>query len=264
MENTTVNEIANLALNGLPVREGCKAVILNNDFNVESLEKLQPAPNRLRQNLNLKTEQSLIDYANKFKVAGTAIFADLDELEITAVFDYHADPANPRWGDHTATYNCPYSKDWKEWAHKDKQAMSQVEFGAFLENNIHCIATDGNIVNGAELLAMVLAFEETRKSEFKSVKRLQDGTMSFTYTDEKTGGGNAKLPEEIVLGIQPFHNGDYYQVKARIRYRIKDGSLFLWYELINPEKVVEDAFNTTLEKLKANITDVDFYEGVLD
>ena len=67
-----------------------------------------------------------------------------------------------------------------------------------------------------------------------------------------------------MLGIQPFHNGDYYQVKARIRYRIKDGSLFLWYELINPEKVVEDAFNTTLEKLKANIADVDFYEGVLD
>ena len=74
MEKTTVNDIAKLAINGLPVEDSYKAVILNNEFSVESLEKLQPAPNRLRQNLYLNTEQSLIDYANKFKVAGTASF----------------------------------------------------------------------------------------------------------------------------------------------------------------------------------------------
>ena len=141
--------------------------------------------------------------------------------------------------------------------------MNQIEFGLFLENNIHCIAAEGNAVSGAELLAMVLAFEETRKSEFKSVQRLQDGTMAFAFADEQSGGGKARLPEEITLGIQPFRNGDFYQIKARVRYRIKDGALTLWYELINPEKVIESAFNSTIEKLKTNIANVDFYEGVL-
>ncbi|QPB42183.1 DUF2303 family protein [Rodentibacter haemolyticus] len=264
MEQSLVNDIAKNVANGKSLNTPIPAVLAAGDFDIRSLEEYQSAPARIRQHIFLRTEQSLIDYVNKFKQSGTAIFANLDDLEIKAVFDYHANPEKPNWGDHSATYNCPYSKDWKEWARKDKQAMSQVEFGAFLENNIHSIATDGNIVSGAELLAMVLAFEETRKSEFKSVKRLQDGTMSFTFTDEQTGGGKARLPEEIVLGIQPFHNGDFYQLKARVRYRIKDGSLALWYELINPEKVVEDAFNTTLDKLKANIADVDFYEAQLN
>ncbi|WP_253704672.1 YfdQ family protein [Citrobacter amalonaticus] len=43
---------------------------------------------------------------------------------------------------------------------------------------------------------MVLAFQETRKSEFKSVKRLQDGTCQFQFSDEKSGSGNTKMPEK--------------------------------------------------------------------
>lgn len=260
-----IKEIANLATNGLNVGAlaDVPAILARDDFRIESLEQLQKSPNRIRQSVIVSTAKSLIDYTNKFKIAGTALFCDLDRLTVKAVFDYHADPEQARWGDHTVSYTCPHSKDWKAWSGKNKQAMSQIEFGQFIENNIHCVASEGNAVSGAELLAMVLAFEETRKSEFKSVQRLQDGTMAFSFTDEKSGGGKTRLPEEIVLGLQPFHNGDYYQIKARIRYRIKDGVLALWYELINPEKVIEDAFNTTLENLKANILDVDFYEGNL-
>ena len=84
---------------------------------------------------------------------------------------------------------------------------------------------------------MVLAFQETRKSEFKSVRRLQDGTFSFAFSDEK-GGSQASLPEEIMLSLPPFHNGSYYALKARLRYRLRDGDLSLWYELIEPKLIV--------------------------
>lgn len=261
MENI-VDQVAKLAINGLAVGFDVPAILKQDDYSVESLERLLKNPTRIRQHLTVKTAQSLIDYANKFKVPGSAVFSDLDTLTVKAIFDYHNSPTEPHWAEHTVKYTCPHSKDWKTWSAKNDSAMSQIEFAQFLENNIHCIASEGNVVSGAELLAMVLTFEETRKVEFKSVKRLQDGTMSFNYADEKAGGGNAQLPEEIVLGIQPFHNGDYYQIKARVRYRLKDGDLQLWYEMINPEKVIEDAFNTTIGQLKANIADVDFFEGV--
>lgn len=260
-----IKQIASLASNGLNVGAlvDTPAILASDDFSVQSLEHLQKAPNRIRQAVTVSTAKSLIDYVNKFKIDGTSIFCDLEKLNVKAIFDYHANPSQARWGDHTASYTCPHSKDWKAWNGKNKSAMGQIEFAQFIENNIHCVASEGNVVSGAELLAMVLTFEETRKSEFKSVQRLQDGTMSFAFTDEKSGGGKTRLPEEIILGLQPFHNGDYYQIKARIRYRIKDGLLTLWYELINPEKVIEDAFNTTVENLKSNIPDVDFYEGNL-
>lgn len=261
----TVKDMIQFIGNGINVNnDGIPAILKRDDFSIESLEKLSPNPMRIRQHINLKTAQSLIDYVNKFKVNGSAIFADLDSLTIKAVLDYHSSPNEAHWGDHTVKYTCPHSKDWKTWTQKDKSAMSQIEFGQFIENNIHCIASEGNVVSGSELLSMVLAFEETRKSEFKSVQRLNDGTMTLSFTNEKTGGGKTKLPEELVLGIQPFHNGDHYQVKARIRYRLKDGELLLWYELINPEKIIEDAFKSTLENLKTNIPEVDFFEGVLN
>lgn len=265
MEQSLVNDIAHQLANGKSLNTPIPTALVSEDFTVTSLEAYQPAPVRIRQHIALRTEQAFIDYANKFKMAGSAVFSDLEKLQIRAVFDYHISADSPQWGEHTATYNCPFSKDWKAWATKDKTAMNQLEFAAFLENHIHCLAAENNAVSGAELLAMVLAFEETRKSAFKSVQRLQDGTMSFSYTDEQSGsGGKARLPEEITLGVQPFHNGDHYQLKARIRYRIKDGALTLWYELINPEKVIEDAFNTTVAKLKENIAEVDFYEGALN
>lgn len=260
-----VKEIASLASNGLNVGalSETPAILKRDDFDIQSLEYLMQNPLRIRQHLTVNSAQSLIDYVNKFKVTGSAIFSDLDSLAVKAVLDYHTSPTEAHWGEHTVKYTCPHSKDWKTWTGKNKSAMSQIEFAQFIENNIHCIASEGNVATGAELLAMVLAFEETRKSEFKSVQRLQDGTMSFNFTNEKTGGGKTKLPEEIVLGLQPFHNGDYYQIKARIRYRLKDGDLALWYELINPEKIIEDAFNSTIEHLKNNITNVDFFEGSL-
>ena len=96
--------------------------------------------------------------------------------------------------------------------------MDQIQFAEFLENNIKNVApvSDNNSgPSGTELLEMVLAFQETRKVEFKSVKRLSDGTTQFQYNDDKTGGGNTKIPEKISLAISPFHNGAPYQVDAR-------------------------------------------------
>ena len=109
---------------------------------------------------------------------------------------------------------------------------------------------------------MVLAFQETRKSEFKSVKRLSDGTCQFWFSDEKSGSGNTKMPEKISLAISPFHNGSPYQVDARIRYRLRDGQLVLWYELIEPKKVVEHAFQEIVTDMESQLgEDLPIYEG---
>lgn len=77
--------------------------------------------------------------------------------------------------------------------------MNQIDFAEFLENNIQNVAPVGDNYSGpsgTELLEMVLAFRETRKVEFKSVKRLQDGTCQFQYSDDKSGSGNTKIPEK--------------------------------------------------------------------
>ena len=117
------------------------------------------------------------------------------------MLDFHQDADNPHWGMHKAVYDCPFSDDWKAWVGSDGNKMNQIDFAEFLENNIQNIAPISDNYkgpSGTDLLEMVLAFQETRKVEFKSVKRLQDGTCQFQYSDDKSGSGNTKIPEKSV------------------------------------------------------------------
>ncbi len=264
-EGSTVREISALTAATLKASTDIPSVIVPDGYSLQSMEKLQLAPSRIRQKVNLISPGSLIAYIQQFRDERTAVFADKTTTSITAVLDYHQSATSANWGDHKAEYNCPFSDDWREWKSSDKVKMDQGDFGEFLENHIHNIAPVGDDYkgpSGTELLEMVLAFQETRKAEFKSVRRLNDGTYQMAFSDEKSGSGNTSLPEKISLAIAPFHNGQPYQLDARIRYRLRDGQLILWYELIEPKKIVEHAFQEIVVDMENQLgEDLPIYEG---
>jgi len=264
IESTVVSEIRDLTAISLVPKTEIPAIALPENYCVESLEGHQLSPSRIRQRVRLISPSSLIAYITKFKDERSVVFADKENTKIVAVLDYHESAAAANWGDHKAVYDCPLSEDWKEWAGRDKKAMGQTDFAEFLENHIQNIAPvsdDYPGPSGTALLEMVLAFQETRKAEFKSVRRLQDGTFQMSYSDEKSGAGNTSMPEKISLAIAPFHNGEPYQVDARIRYRLRDGQLALWFELIEPSKIVEHAFQEIVTDLENQLSDVPVFEG---
>ena len=47
-----------------------------------------------------------------------------------------------------------------------------------------------------------------------------------------------------------YFNGAAYRIDARLKYRIREGKLTLWYELIRPEKIIEDARKANDTKLR--------------
>lgn len=269
IESNLVSDIRELSIAAYTPATQIPVAVVPNNHTVKSLEDYQLNPSIIRQSVRLISASSLIAYTKQYSDLRTAIFADKVNTCIVSVLDYHtaatADTAQaPQWGKHRATYDCPFSDEWKEWHSKDKSAMNQTDFGEFLENHIQDIAPISDNYagpSGTDLLEMVLAFSETRKAEYKSVKRLQDGTLQLSYSDEKSGSGNTKLPEKISLAIAPFHNGEKYQVEARIRYRLRDGQLVLWYELIEPKKIVEHAFTAIVVDLEEQLQDIPVYEG---
>ncbi|MCA7012490.1 YfdQ family protein [Dickeya dadantii] len=264
VDGNSVREIANLAVTAAHPTTKIPVAIVPDDHNVASLEQYQLQPSLIRQRVNMVAVHSLIAYVIKYADERSVIFADNTATKVVAVLDYHQSPLSPQWAKHLAVYDCPFSKEWKEWTAGDKSGRNQADFGEFIENHIRDIAAisdDYAGPSGTELLEMVLAFQETRKSEFKSVRRLQDGTFQMSFSDEKNGSGNTVLPEKISLAIAPFHNGTPYQVDARIRYRLRDGQLVLWYELIDPEKIVEHAFTQIIVDLQNALPEVPVYEG---
>jgi len=260
-----VRHIRDLVSANLHTNADIPSVVVPDGYSVKSLESLQQNPSRIRQKTNLISPGSLIAYIQRFRDERSVVFADKTQTRIVAVLDFHHDANYPSWGDHKAVYDCPFSDDWKAWTAYDGGKMDQISFAEFLENNIQSVAPVGESYSGpsgTELLEMVLAFQETRKVEFKSVKRLQDGTCQFQFNDEKSGGGNTKIPEKISLAISPFHNGAAYQIDARIRYRLRDGQLVLWYELIEPKKIVEHAFQEIVIDMENQLgEDLPIYEG---
>ena len=75
----------------------------------------------------------------------------------------------------------------------------------------------------------------------------------------------AEFLENNIQNVAPVgdnYSGSPYQVDARIRYRLRDGQLVLWYELIEPKKVIEHAFQEIVTDMENQLgEDLPIYEG---
>ena len=81
------------------------------------------------------------------------------------------------------------------------------------------------------------------------------------YASSSTFSGQLNIPEQFFIGVKPFLGGDGFCIPARFRYRIAEGRLVMWFELIRPEKVLEEAYNAVRAKIKAAINEVPLYEA---
>lgn len=233
------------------------------DYQAIVLEEYMDAPIRIRQSVNLKTSGAFIDYVKRFKDGDTTIFADKDERALRAVLDYHiSNPDNMHvasWSTHKANYACPLSRGWKAWIGSNGEKFNQLQFAEFLEERAKDIVKP----SGAELLDIALKFNVTRKSVFGSAIRLNSGEVQFQFSDQNEKKASVEVPEEFTIGVAPFHNGDKYELKARLRYRINEGKLTIWYQLIEPEQIIEDAFKGVCQEIAGALPELQMLEAEL-
>ena len=153
------------------------------------------------------------------------------------------------FAEHRVVYDAPRSDEWEIWTKADGVAMPQADFSRFIEDNVKDIREPA----GADVLEVARQLEVKKKVEFASAQRLSDGQREFTYNEEIDGTsrrGQMQIPEEFQLGIPVFLDGELYAVTARLRYRINEGTLRLWYDLLNPHEVERDAFGVIVEKIR--------------
>lgn len=66
--------------------------------------------------------------------------------------------------------------------------------------------------------------------------------------------GRILVPEVFALGVPVFEGGDRYRVEARLRYRIAEGGkLTMWYDLLRPHKIIEDATAFVWKSIEAEL-----------
>lgn len=225
---------------------------------VKNLEHLLDEPTRRRGQTTLRDEASFIKYVleeNESPAGGARIYGSYNPPQFIAVLNDHH-KLNAGWRDFTAKFNCPLSIEWQAWLASSKKTMTQTDFAQFIEDNLPDIVEPA----AADMLEISRSLEAKKKVNFASGIRLANGENQLTYEEEISGTaqkGQLQVPEVFAIGIPVLEGGPRYRVEARLRYRIADGGkLSMWYELVRPHKVLEDAVKEVwqLIQTETNIT----------
>ena len=218
-------------------------------YTVQSLEEFMGRPLRVRQTVELHDAASLIAYVLEFGENDVSqIFFDQAHETFHVVFDYHADNETPGWCQHTAEFTARRSEEFKTWMAQNRKQLTQVDFARFLEDNLPDIVEP----EGASLLEIALTFEAKKDVEFSSGVRLQNGQIQFAYSELVRGTaqkGTLDVPEQFILGIPIYVGGPAYRMAVRFRWRLQEGKAVFWYEIVRPQRYIDDALRETAERI---------------
>ncbi len=223
-------------------------VLHHKDMMLVDLNKLLDKPSRIKANVTVEKAESFIEYFDHFADDHSVIFCDIDSARFKGVIDYH-DVKSPSWTDHVINYQCIKTDEWRSWLNHDGEKFNQTDFAFFIEQAIEDIRKPV----GAEMLEIITSLKSRTDVKFTSSKRLSDGQTQIEYfekTDSSAGEkGQLNIPEEFELGIHIFKGGEAYSVKAKFRFRIVQGQLSMWYDLIRPGKVHDAAVQDEFKKV---------------
>lgn len=241
-----------------PDADGRHYAIVPEGWAVRDLAVVE-CPERVRTTVKLRDAASFIAYFNDHKVTRSRVYASLEPAQFLAVFDdfsaateavtiggSESVTAQADWRGFRAEFTVPASREWKLWTGANRKHMGQLAFAEFLQDNLPDVTEPA----GADLLQLALNFEAAQTGHFIAAQRLQDGSHNLAWKADNNSSGTVKLPEQIALSIPVFENEPPRQLTARLRYRVAEGKLAIWFELVRPHKVLEAAFLETWQRIR--------------
>lgn len=225
--------------------------------NIHSLERYQPAPNRIKQKVDLFSVQSFCNYINRFKDEESTIYLNIVAGMFGARLDHHG-KNDPAWGDHVAFFQPKQSIEWCAWNRVNGATLNQLELAEFIEENLDAfIEPEANV-----MLKAALEFEANEKLALGSSMNLDDGTSRFTFIKD-----NAKkdvtFPHRVRISIPIFENEGVRELELRIRYKTT-GEGALSFRIIFVERVamiLRDELLGIAADIRTRCDDLFQYEG---
>ena len=221
------------------------------------LERFGVRPRRVRGHVTAQTVDDFVRYVQRHDdPARTTVWVDYETHLVVGVLDDHAvgDLREPEWGEHRALLQLRTTDEWKHWTSQDGKLLDQEAFAEHIEDGLPEIVSP----DGATMLEVAQSIQGATKAEFKGAHRLDNGAVSFSWVEETTANagqrGDLEIPERFELAIAPFLGEDPYRVKARLRYRIRAGSVQLGYRLERPGDVLRDAIDQIASRLHDQFT----------
>ena len=264
------------------------AVAVPEGFKLEStkrfVDEFLQAPERVRGTSQHHTLNSFLSHVKEFTQAGrSSIFADIKSSTLRCIYDYHQ-TGKPSYNEHKAHFAAEASKQWKKWTGGNGDAMNQAEFANFIESNALDLidAPDGSsagddailniaktlnttIASASKIIELARGISINEDSKAKSHFDPGSGQVQLEYVTEHRDGAGKRLtvPGLFLIAIPVFEGEHPYRIVVRLRYRLKEGAVSWIFQLYQPEKCVEDAFNGLCEQAEIT-TGLKVYRGTAE
>lgn len=219
------------------------------DVRVLDLEDYRPAPDRVRESVRLDRVADLTAYIGHHGTkAATVIYVSERHRQVEAILDAITADA-PSWQSWRASVPLEQTPEWEAWTGLDGDLVEQDTFALFVEDHLDDFVDP----SGATMLELAQHFQASSTGEFRSGRRLDNGSVALTYNDETTATagatGQLEVPSTFQIALAPFIGEDRYALTARLRYRVSGGKLRIGFALVRPDLVVRDAVDLIVDRL---------------
>ncbi len=217
-------------------------------------------PNRSKDIHTVYSLDSLVVLAEELNQGPARIWADPKERRITCVLD-DAERGTPRWRENRIEYRLEFTPRMLAWRRHDRAMLSQQVFAEHLEDRMRDVVSPP----AADLLEIAQTLTMSTQIDFRSGHRLRDGQTTLKYVEETDaqGGtdGQLEIPGEFDLALPVFVGDDGDRpIRARFRYRLRNGDLTLGYILDDVDQLIEDAFTELVARV-TNETEIPVIYG---
>lgn len=176
------------------------------------------------------------------------LWASIDDRQIRAILDGYDGLRK-----HTATLSLRISSEWDEWATIDGKLLPQVEFAGFIQDHISTIGEPA----GAVLVDICETLVGSTDVNWKSQSLDANGQRQFVYEEIVNGAAGAKhdlkIPTNLLLVLRPFQGSGPLRVEARFRFRLSGGGVQMGVKLVEPDRILEDAFAAIVEDVQDRV-----------
>jgi uncharacterized protein YfdQ (DUF2303 family) len=242
-------------------------------------EEWRSAPARKKGTAKPATLESFIDLTNRHKDEHSVIFAQTTwpNPSLTAILNYNeeGDKGAARFGDHRFLYAFPITDEFKAWAEKDEQTMSQGDFAAFIEERVFELAdaTETEKIEFGQMLRTEFAspsrmvelsrgLQVNVASVAKAGLTLQSGEAEIQFVEQHQNAAGEKLivPGLFMIALPAFIGGEPVRIPVRLRYRVKAGTVVWFYQMYRWKEFLRDRVVNDLSIAKGE-TDLPTFEG---
>lgn len=235
------------------------------------LDKFLQWPERRKGRAALRTLDSLIAHANRFKDVDSALFAvpDTTSPSIQCVLDYHLQGApgtvRARHLEHRGMYSFPVSEQWKAWMNVNNVEQDTETFAAFIEDRLLDIVDPAGLetASATALLAEKLGVKLATPAHMMKASRglsirvnhdvenavtLQTGEVAIRFTEKHEPAGNETVPAAFAINIPVFEFDNPWTIAVRLRYRHVAGAIRWRCCLYRHDVTFEKAFTSSCER----------------